>query len=297
MKRNIWVWLAALLLAVFLWLQSVLLSQQEETVWLPLKFEPQPEELLLSSNENARVEVILQAKGINIFMFRQQDIYYQVDGSKLKYGKNSLHLIKENLTCSEKQLEFLSGFTQKVMIIEMDRIISRQKPVILTFASASDERFFLDQQLDVSSNIVQIKGPEKYLEKLENIKTKPVTKKDLKNNRLRVALDSPSPLIELNSSEIVIQFNSQVKTIKTIPLLPIIYSGNKLVDFAPRRVTVKIEGAESTVSEIDGEQIIANLIIDETRNSGYGKIVFVLPDGIKLLEYTPEKIRYSISEN
>lgn len=297
MNKKIWVWVAAILLAVFLWLQSVLLSDQEQSLQIPIIFDPQPQDLILSGQHEPFVEVNLKAKGVNIFIFKNQNIYYKIDGRKVKYGKNSLHLTPANLSCSQKQLEYVEGFSQKARIIEMDRITSRKKPVVLTFDSEEDERFYLAQKLDVSSNIVQVKGPEKMLETLDYIKTEPVNKHDLKNNQLKVSLTSPSNLIELQNQNIVIEFNSLSKTIKTIPLINVSYNGEQHIDFSPQRVTVKIEGAQLQVNNISKKDITAMLILPENQISGDAQLIFELPEGIKLLQYTPEKIRFNIKEN
>ncbi len=291
MKKYIWIWLAAAFLAVFLWLQTVLLSEQEETLSIPIVFEPQPRELLITGANEPEINLILRAKGVYILVFKHQNISYRVDGSKLKYGMNSLHLNPENLNCTEKQLEYVIGFAERVKLIEMDRIISIQKPVTLTFASQADEQFFGEQQLDISSNIVQLNGPEKLLGELESIKTEPVSKRDFKNNQLRVALENPSRLVELNTQEIVIKFNSKMKTIKTIPLIPVTYKGNKEISFSPSKVTVKIEGSDSKISSIKKDQILVELILSDNKEDIYGTLKFELPSDIKLLEYTPEKIR------
>lgn len=286
--------MAAIGIALFLWLQTALLSLQVEEVSLPIVFDPEPSELILKSDIIPEVSLYLQTKGIWIFLFKQQQIYYQVDGSKLKYGVNSLHLQVDNLTCSDRQLEHIKGFTEKFKLIEMDRIINRQKPVMLTFTSKVDEEFFLEQKLDISSNIVQVKGPENLIESLEHIKTEPVTKKDLKNNQLRVALMSPSHLVELKSDEIVIKFNSQVKTVKTLSLLPIRYYGDRQIEFSPKKLTVKLEGNENELGKLNKDKIKIKLVIPDSLATGYGYPEFELPTGITILEYTPEKIRYSV---
>lgn len=286
--------MAAFGIALFLWLQTALLSLQVEEVSLPIVFDPEPSELILKSDIIPEVSLYLQTKGIWIFLFKQQQIYYQVDGSKLKYGVNSLHLQVENLNCSDRQLEHIKGFTEKFKLIEMDRIINRQKPVMLTFTSKVDEEFFLEQKLDISSNIVQVKGPENLIESLEHIKTEPVTKKDLKNNQLRVALMSPSHLVELKSDEIVIKFNSQVKTVKTLSLLPIRYYGDRQIEFSPKKLTVKLEGNENELGKLNKDKIKIKLVIPDSLATGYGYPEFELPTGITILEYTPEKIRYSV---
>ena len=277
-------------MAVFLWLQSMLLSEQEARVLLPIVFDPLPENLSQSDLQEPEIEVILQTKGINILLFKHQNIYYLEDGSRLKYGKNSLHLNPENIKCSAKQLEYISGFSQKVKMVEMDRISNRQKPVILTYTSGTSELFFQAQQLDMSSGIVEVKGPEKLLDKLEGIKTEAVSRRDLKNNQLRVALISPSPLIELKSREIVIKFNSNVNAIKTISLIPVRYDGQEVLTFSPQKVTAKIEGLDALISKITKEQIKVELIVPANRENLYGSLKFTLPADVKLLEYTPEKI-------
>ncbi|MCF7913259.1 MAG: hypothetical protein K9M99_12080 [Candidatus Cloacimonetes bacterium] len=290
MKKYFWIWLIAVCMAVFLWLQSMLLSEQEASLLLPIIFEPQPENLSRIDLQEPEIEVILKTKGVNILLFKHQNIYYLEDGSKLKYGMNSLHLNPENIKCSPKQLEYITGFGQKVKMIEMDRIITRQKPVILTFSSATDEQFYQKQQLDVSSGIVEVKGPEKLLEKLEGIKTEAVSKRDLKNNQLRVALISPSPLIEIKFRETVLRFNSSLNAIKTISLIPIAYTGSEILTFSPQRVTAKIEGLDALISKITKEQIKVELVVPANREILYGSLKFTLPDNVKLLEYTPEKI-------
>jgi len=278
-------------MAVFLWLQSVLLSVQEESVSIPLIFDPQPADLAPDDLIDPEIDIILKTNGVNILLFRHQNIYYHQDGSQLKYGINSIHLNLENINCSEKQIEYIIGFKQKVKMVEMDRIVSRQKPLILTFSSNSDEQFFQKQQIDVRSNIVEVKGPEKLLDKLEGIKTESVSKRDLNNNSLRVALVSPSQLIELNTREIVVRFNSIVNTIKTIPLIPITYQGKENITFSPQKVTAKIEGKDSLISKVTKDDIKVELIVPAMVDSVYGTLKFTLPLDVKLQEYTPEKIR------
>jgi len=291
MKKYIWIWLLAVCMAVFLWLQSVLLSVQEETVSIPLIFEPVPVNLSPNVLKYPEIEIILKTNGVNILLFRHQNIYYREEGSKLKYGMNSIHLNIDNIICSEKQIEYIVGFKHKVKMVEMDRIITSQKPVILSFSSNSDEKFFQKQKFDLRTSTVEVKGPEKLLDKLEGIKSEPVNKRDLDNNSLRVALVSPSQLIELSTREIVVRFNSNMNTIKTIPLIPIKYLGKENITFSPQKVTAKIEGKDSLLGKIIKDDIKVELIVPDDIDSIYGSLKFTMPSEVKLQEYTPEKIR------
>jgi hypothetical protein len=291
MKKLIWIWITAAVLSVFLWLQGVLLSVQQESIGLPIVIEPEAEGLVLSKDLEPEIRVILQARGMQILALNYQNIYYQIDGSKLKYGKNSLHLNPENLVCTEKQLSFITGFEDKVKLIEMDRVVTQVKPLKLTYSSQLDEEFFLEKQLDSKSAQIEITGGEKFLDTLAFLKTQPVSRRHLKNNQLRITIINPSPQTSLSKRETVITFKSRMESLKTIPLIPVIYQGDREITFSPNKVTVMLEGLDSQLGNITKDDIKVNLVLEEKGVSDFGTLEFELPPGIKILEYTPERIR------
>ncbi|MCF7919671.1 MAG: hypothetical protein K9N06_07135 [Candidatus Cloacimonetes bacterium] len=289
MKKNLWIWLAAVFFAVLLWLQNVLLSEHEAVIYFPLRIDSQPADLVLSGNPNPRIGVTFKTKGINILVFQNLKAEYVVQGNQLEYGANSLHLSLKKLECSSRMREYITGFEQKVKLIQMDRIVSDMKPVVVNYLSREDEEYFQKNPFSKNSTMVEVKGASKILNNLSGIQTEKVNRKLLQNGEMSVRLLRPSPDIELLEDKIILTLSGESDIIKTISLVPIIYSQSAGYSISPQKVTVKVAGESAVLAGVTRDDIRIELVVGD--NPDFASLKFTLPPGIKIQEYTPERVR------
>ena len=289
MKKNIWIWLAAFFLAVLLWLQNGLLSEQEEILYVPLRIDPLPKNLVFSNEQSPSIGITLKTKGMNLLLFNNQEAEYVIDGGQLEYGTNSLHLSLNKLQGSHRMLEYVTGFERKVKLISMDKIIITDKPVLINYQSHDDEEYFKKNPIDKRYSVVKVKGASKVLDALEGVQTEKVSRKALQDGKVRVRLQKPGAQVELMTDDIVLRLSGESDIIKTIPLVPISYDSEAGYTITPQKVTVKVVGVQSVLSSVTRNDIIIELVV--TPDSDYGSLRFTLPEGIKIKEYTPERVR------
>lgn len=289
MKKNIWIWFAAILFAILLWLQSVFLSDQEEIVEIPIRIENLSPELIINDPADQTIGVILKTKGINVIIFHNQEIEYVINGDQLKYGTNSIHLSLKKLVGSNRVREFVTGFESDVKMLEIDRIVTERKPVIFAFKNIDEEKYFQNHPLDKSKAEVKISGASKILAGIEGIKTEKINRSLFKNNELRLRLIKPSKDVKLLTDEIKVSLAAESQQIKTIPLVPVNFPSDLGFSISPQKVTVKVSGKKSLLNKITRDDIRIDLSANDSEI--YGKLQFNLPEGVTLMEHTPEKIR------
>jgi hypothetical protein len=78
---------------------------------------------------------------------------------------------------------------------------------------------------------------------------------------------------------------------RTIPLVRIDYPQNRGVSIIPQYVTVKVEGTQNVIQNLTQRMIRATVDIPEAFEYDFANIVVDVPDNMRLVEYTPQRVQ------
>lgn len=297
MKKNLWIKVLVLVIAIFLWVQQVLLRTQTEEILVPVFLNNIPTNLAPVSSEFSKIPVMVSGRGLEILLLQFSDYSFQIDASDFKDGKNILPITRQQLDFSEKRDITVKNINLKDKLsIEMDKIISTRIKIKLRYQSSKDEEFFIKNKLTSTNKEVKISGPSAIVKKIGSIQTEKISKNMVKAGKLTVNLEKPDPQVQLADSQITLDVKQTKIITKTISLIPIDFPFDIQANIIPQKVSAMIRGPEEILDSLNNRNVTAKLKQEEVLKNKYVDVYFELPTGVKLLDYTPQSIQV-IKEN
>lgn len=296
MRNNLLIKILVLIIAILLWVQQTLQKNHEIEINLPIILKNLPAQYTVEQSEFPEITVSIKAKGFDLLFSRLSQLNFEVDASNFRYGKNQIILSKKNINYPKRaNLDILNINYDNDLFVNVDKVVEKMKPVEIVFATADDESFFIANKITNEKQRVLVKGPQEIINKIDVIKTEPITQKMISNNKITANLLTPDPKISLDKKQVV--FNvTQTKIInKTISLIPIKFPETEKITIIPQKVSVMISGPEDIVENLTNYSFEAHLDLQNIKK-GFTGVTFDLPSGVKLIEYTPQRIQVSYNE-
>ena len=292
MRRNISIKILVVLIAVVLWFQQVLLKTHTEEILIPIRLSNIPENLVVIEETIREIPVIIKTRGMDFLIMKMSQVYFNVDGSKFKFGNNFIQVTDQNLHYSDRiTLEVKKINSSKNTIIEMDKLIIKKFPIQIQYDTPKDEEFFLQNKIINNFQNIDVKGPQTILSKYKMIQTKKISRKMVKDNKLSVALIVPDPKMNLEKDQISLEITQSKITTKTISLIPVKYPLNKNISIIPQKVSAMVRGPEDILEKLTNKNVTASIDENKINRNDFVRVKFSLPTGVKLVEYTPQKIQ------
>ena len=292
MKKNFGIKILVLLIAIFLWFQQVLLKTHIQEIPVPVFLKNIPENLILIEEAPVEIPVIFDARGMDLFILKLSNVYFEVNAAKFKFGNNHFNISEQNLFYLERlKLNIKKIQQEQELSVSLDRIITKKKPIEILFSSAKDEEFFLQNKILNHQQKAEIKGPSSIINNIKRIKTRKISQRMVKDNKLTIPLENPDENTNLLTHQVVFNITSIRMITRTISLIPVKFPENLNISIIPQKVSAMISGSEDIVSKLDNKIIIAYLDENKVKRNDFMEVSFELPAGVKLIEYTPKKIQ------
>lgn len=268
------------------------MQEQITEMNIPIKLLNLPHNLIIDSNSISEFSIKLKASGMDILFLKMSDSYLEIDATKLKYGKNRIKLTNNNFHYPERlDISILHIGNEVRPIITMDKIVTSSKPIDIIFASAKDEEYFIKNKILINNDRIEISGPKSILDTIKVVHTEPAFKKMVKNNSITLKLLLPTDKVSLSKDSINLEVSRTKMIIRTITLIPIKYPESENITIIPQKVSVMVSGPIEIINKLTQKSIKAKLNYNKLLNNKTANVSFILPPGVKLLEYTPNKIQ------
>jgi len=292
MKKNFGIKILVIIIAIFLWVQQVLLKTHIQEIPVLILLNDIPDNLVLTEETSIKVPVVIEARGMDLFILKLSNISFKVNAENFKYGKNEFKITEQDLSYPERlDLNLKKIKTDKGLSVLLDKLITKKKPIKILYASAKDEEFFLQYKILNPQQQVEIKGPSSIIKNIKRIKTRKISQRMVKDYKLTVSLVNPNENTNLLTNQVVFEIMNIRIITRTISLIPIKYPENLNISIIPQKVSAMISGPEDIVSKLDNKIIIAYLNEFKIKKNNFVQVDFDLPAGVKLIEYTPHKIQ------
>ncbi len=292
MRRNISIKILVILIAVVLWFQQVLLKSHTEEILIPIRFNNIPENLVVLEENIKEIPVTINTRGMDFLIMKLSQVYFEIDAGKFKYGNNFIQVNDQNLHHSDRiTLDIKKINSSKNTIIETDKLIKKRIPIQIQYDTFKDEEFFLQNKIINSSQKIEVEGPQAILNKYKLIRTKKISRKMIKDNKLTVALITPEPKMNLEKDHISLEITQSKMVTKTISLIPVRYPLNKNISIIPQKVSAMVRGPEDILEKLTNKNVSASIEEGKIDKNDFVRVKFSLPAGVKLVEYTPQKIQ------
>jgi YbbR domain-containing protein len=280
--------LLAVLIAILLWLQAALINEHRTIIKLPVQLLNSPRDISIDKQPDS-IPFVVQGKGIEILRFALSKTKLAIDASQLKPGEDILSLENYSLDIPDNiKLTLVGPAVGEDIKVHAETQKEKRVPVRLSFADEATSAEFSSKTLQISPESILLSGPATELDRIRYIVSSEINRKHSNLTSFRIPLVSPGEKIRMDVTElrVVVSSNQNVtRVINNISLSP-----SDRQRFFPPRITVKINGDRQLVDSLRSSSLVP--IVSETPDAlGNHEITIRTPDGINLLDITPEKVR------
>ncbi|MBN2017102.1 MAG: hypothetical protein JW794_03055 [Candidatus Cloacimonetes bacterium] len=291
MNKKIIIFILALLLSAFIWFEINLAKVQKVDVQVPITISNAPSALVPITIEPEAIDITIEGKGQDIMAYNLKRYVYHIDLKDVHYGKNYLPIEYGHLSgIEEYNLTIVRRPSMKDILIVMDNMNTMIVPVELAFASEESEKYFLENELDIKPEEIQITGPQSIITQIENILTLPYDiNVHVEDPQLSV-IQPQDPMVSYETYTLDISKMEPKIIQKTLSLIPI--DTPEGVEIFPSSVSIKVSGEQELVSILEEKDIFAQVeFSDSVAVDDDIYITVEVPEGIDLIGQTPTKVR------
>lgn len=298
MKKNRGLKLLALLLAVATWLAVGSEERTETSLQMALELTNVPKHLMVTNEIPSHIEVRVQGPRSVIRELTTNKLHKQIDLANAKAGSHTELLTPNTLNFPRGII--VTRVRPTPLIIDLDQAMIRRvevQPVI----KGSPAPGFEVADIAVSPKETLVRGPKRDIDKIKFINTIPIDINQLSSSVTRdVELDFQNlPLTYLDSqplvAKITIKPKLQTKTFNNLVVVPYGATGPLRLD--PAKVSITVRGPVTNLEMLRLEELIPRINLKNLKAGLYeAKVAVDLPDGLELVNVSPEKLTVHISK-
>ncbi len=286
-RHNIGLKIFSVLLALFIWIQSILVSHHKTTVKFVVNLTKLPAHIALEDVPKT-LSFGVRGKGIDIIRLILKRANVDIDASNLRDGNLPITLTNYHIDIPENlDIEILKPAHEEELIVQTDVYESRTVPIEITFASLGARNAYQSGRYRISPETVRIYGPRRALDAIRQIRSNPITTVMLAEEKFEIELESPAVNISVLDPVITIELIDQEIQQRIIDNIPIRLEGNR--QSTPNRVTIKVEGNKEAIQTLDLTMIRARVVPDPDVR-GFKTVIVEVPNMIRLLDITPARV-------
>lgn len=284
-RENIGLRLISVLLALLIWLQSVLVTEQKSVINLPINLRYVPQNVTLE-NIPQHIPFSVQGKGQDILKMVLFKPRVNIDASKISPGMDILSLEDYSIDLPENvNVTFLGPASSDKIAIQADVFHQKVVPVVPEFQDELLRSRLADLRYSLDPEKVTIFGPKNRIKSITGVSTEAIGNAELAESQSRLALILPPGDVSISESSVLLTISGAQEATKVFPnvILP--------AGYLPSRVAVKLQGESAVLDKISGLRDIKASISAEPDAAGLFSVVVELPEDVQLIAITPDKVR------
>jgi len=286
-RLNIGIKVFSLLLAVFLWVQSVLMSEHKTTVNLPVNLTDLPAHVALDDVPRS-IPFSVRGKGIDILRLVFKGTMVNIDASNLRAGAIQLPITNYHIELPENvNLEILKPVHEEQIPVQTDIYDRKTVPVELTFNSTAARNIFQSGRYLYHPKSVSIYGPRRILEQINQVRTQAISPTMLTRPSVEIGMELPAPNVSVLDPHITIEMVTDDVQQRIIGNIPLYWDSGRQA--TPNRITIKVEGSKDFLQSLKASDFRARVLPEPDQN-GFHKVIVELPDNVILIDITPSHI-------
>lgn len=284
-KENLNLKIIALLLAIFIWVQSTLVLEHKTVVYLPVALINIPENMSFDKLPQ-KIPFMVKGKGLDIIKLILHKTRLELDASKLKPGTAKLDISDYQITLPEDlDLEILGPANNNELMIRSDVFHRKTVPIGLQFADTYSKQAFESLQYRTFPEKVQVFGPKSKLQKLSRINTLKINRGLINQRDFKIGLIVPDDDISVSDAFVKVSIMDDSSISKVLNNIPI-RTDKKVI---PSRITIIVKGNRSSIEALRPEMVRVEL--SELRESdGAYTVNVTIPEDLILVNTTPTKV-------
>ncbi|MBM4404009.1 MAG: YbbR-like domain-containing protein [Candidatus Cloacimonetes bacterium] len=286
-RHNIGLKIFSLLIALFIWLQSVLVSEHKTTIHLPVNLTNLPAHVALN-NIPKSIPFFIRGKGIDLIRLIIKQVNVDIDAGNIRAGAIQIPITNYQINLPENlDVEILKPAYDEKILVQTDVYDHKTVPVELIFNSTAARNIYQSGRYRYQPETVSIHGPRKILDQIKQVRTQALSPTMLNQASVIIELEPPAANVSILESSITIEMldeDIQQRIFANIPLR--LDSGRQVT---PNRVSIKIEGVKEVIQTLNATDFRAR-VLPEADQSGYHEVVVEIPDKVRLIDVTPARV-------
>ncbi len=284
--------LVVLFIVLIIWLQQSMFKTHRIEIPLPIDIKNIPEGMILYELSDDYVSVIAEGRGIDLIAFKKTDYDIEIDAGEFRQGDNEVILTESNFIIRDSQyLGLIRFYLNKKVNIVFDALVSQKIPVEPRYLTIEDENYFLQRRISISPQLIEIEGPKKVIDGIRRITTIPLSASYSDEDVYSVELELPEDVVSMKPDVVDIILEVPSSITKMISMISIEYPQNENIKIVPDYVTAVIEGLPERLQNVTASDIKAFISIPDNYEYDFIPIIFQLPNGVSLVEYTPQRVQ------
>lgn len=283
-RENIGIRIVALLLAVLIWTQSVLVSEQKSVVNLPINLLYVPKNITLE-NIPETIPFAVRGKGQDILKMMLFKPRVNIDASKITAFTDILSVEDYSIDLPENvNVTFLGPAQADKIAIKADIFHQKVVPVVLDYEDDYSKERMKELRYTLDPDKLTIFGPKNRIQSITNIKTSAIGRAQLAEPQSKLSLNLEDSEISVSESSVLLTISGAQEATRVFS--NIMLPGNHL----PSRVAVKVQAESAVLEKLSSLEIKAT-VSEKADETGMFSVEVALPEGIELIAITPDKVR------
>jgi len=287
-NENLGLKLFSVLMAVFIWLQSLLVSEQHGVVNLPVSLKAIPKNITLNSLPK-KIPFNVRGKGLEIIKLKLSKTKVSLDASKMKPGVDIISLSDYSVDLPENIHVTLVGPVEKQEIaVQADVFNQKKVPVELSFADNISRQRFASLNYQLIPDKLVIFGPRSRIQLIDHLITEEITRQQLSEREFTLKVPEPDKDVSLAENRVKVRISSSFNTSKVFDGLAIQTPAG--TSSFPTRVALKVSGDSDALKLLDPLSIKVG-VAPEADASGMHQVIVEVPTGMQVVAITPAKVK------
>ncbi len=266
--------LAALALAIFLWVNVAERRPVELVVDVPLKYRI-GSDLIFASEVPKKAKARIRGRG-KFLRWRLGDVYFLIDLSPAGKGIVT-HVVSPGgvQIPPDKEIEVVEVLEPKAIKVELDKLVTIKLPPKPVFKGSIPEDKVMIGKPSTEPKQVVVAGAKQLLDTLSVIPTEPIDLGQLaKKGKVAARIDLRGlPYVTSDTEQITVLARIESRKKLAIPSVPIEPVSRRRVKakFTPDSLDISISGAESQVDSLDLQELKITINVS---NLPRGQLIF-----------------------
>jgi YbbR domain-containing protein len=295
--ENLWVKLAALILAFLLWFHVATNKIYQEEVTLPLSQVVISGKLVLSGPPPDSVTVLVAATGKKLLQSDWKRVGLKLILGNSRTGRFKVEINPDNLSLAKTdKVEMLEVISPREIEVDLDRKVEKRVMVRSQVTVVPAEGFGIRGADSINPVMVTLTGPYALLAGVNEIQTEQVTFERARENvSTRIPLKNPG-VYGMEIQPDTVDISIQVVPVKTRNFPDIaLRLGNSPIggkyELFPPKIEVRAAGTAAAIDSLKSNDIMALVDYRKADLNGLAPVQVHVPDGISLVRLSVDSVR------
>ncbi len=295
--ENLWVKIAAILLAILLWFHVATEKTYQMEISLPLAHIELSEELVIVEPPPDSIKILVSASGKTLLRsdWKRSGLRLVASGSRAAKFRTDVSPTNLSLVRADR-VDLLEVILPRDIILTCERKMQKTVPIISKLIVYPDDGYLIDGNESIFPQEVTLTGPRGRLEFIDSIETISKIIEGVRDNfSSRISLNRPDIYgLVMEPDTVVAYFNVtpiKRKEFNNIAIKLINIPRGKNYDFSPHTIDLRVAGKAETIDSISAEffSAIADYVLSDS--NGVIPVQIVMPPSVSLLYKSTDSIK------